>query len=412
MEPGGRLEPGHLKHSRRLAMAAMDGLKVIDLSRVLGGPLCAQILGDHGADVLKIEGPDGDETRTWGPPFDAAGMASYFAGINRNKRTVCLDLSRAEGREVVMRLLEDADVLIENFKVGTLERWGMGYGEVLRQQFPRLVHCRVTGFGATGPLGGLPGYDAAVQALGGLMSINGDPDGVATRMGVPIVDVTTGLNAVIGILMALHERERSGLGQSVESALYDSAIFSLYPHSINTLFTGRAPLRSGNGHPNIAPYDTYATATEPVYLAVGNNGQFQRLCEAVGHGHLSSDPRYATNAQRAVHRFELKRDLEAAFARFDAQALFEMLVATGVPCGVIHNVVEALDHPHTAHRGMVAEVDGFRSVASPVKLDRTPASYRLRPQEIGKSSVEVLEEAGFTAGQIGQLLDSGVLRQA
>nr|WP_199136317.1 CaiB/BaiF CoA-transferase family protein [Delftia sp. ASV31] len=393
-------------------MAAMDGLKVIDLSRVLGGPLCAQILGDHGADVLKIEGPDGDETRTWGPPFDAAGMASYFAGINRNKRTVCLDLSRAEGREVVMRLLEDADVLIENFKVGTLERWGMGYGEVLRQQFPRLVHCRVTGFGATGPLGGLPGYDAAVQALGGLMSINGDPDGVATRMGVPIVDVTTGLNAVIGILMALHERERSGLGQSVESAQYDSAIFSLYPHSINTLFRGRAPQRSGNGHPNIAPYDTYATATEPVYLAVGNNGQFQRLCEAVGHGHLSSDPRYATNAQRAVHRFELKRDLEAAFARFDAQALFEMLVATGVPCGVIHNVVEALDHPHTAHRGMVAEVDGFRSVASPVKLDRTPASYRLRPQEIGKSSVEVLEEAGFTAGQIGQLLDSGVLRQA
>nr|WP_312377460.1 CaiB/BaiF CoA-transferase family protein [Delftia acidovorans] len=393
-------------------MAAMDGLKVIDLSRVLGGPLCAQILGDHGADVLKIEGPDGDETRTWGPPFDAAGMASYFAGINRNKRTVCLDLSRAEGREVVMRLLEDADVLIENFKVGTLERWGMGYAQVLKDRFPRLVHCRVTGFGATGPLGGLPGYDAAVQALSGLMSINGDPDGVATRMGVPIVDVTTGLNAVIGILMALHERERSGLGQSVESALYDSAIFSLYPHSLNTLFTGRAPQRSGNGHPNIAPYDTYATATDPIYLAVGNNGQFQRLCEAVGHGHLSSEPRYATNAQRAVHRFELKRDLEAAFARFDAQALFEKLVATGVPCGVIHNVVEALDHPHTAHRGMVAEVDGFRSVASPVKLDRTPASYRLRPQEIGKSSVQVLAEAGFTAGQIGQLLDSGVLRQS
>lgn len=393
-------------------MAAMDGLKVIDLSRVLGGPLCAQILGDHGADVLKIEGPDGDETRTWGPPFDAAGMASYFAGINRNKRTVCLDLSRAEGREVVMRLLEDADVLIENFKVGTLERWGMGYAQLLKDRFPRLVHCRVTGFGATGPLGGLPGYDAAVQALSGLMSINGDPDGVATRMGVPIVDVTTGLNAVIGILMALHERERSGLGQSVESALYDSAIFSLYPHSINTLFTGRAPQRSGNGHPNIAPYDTYATATDPIYLAVGNNGQFQRLCEAVGHGHLSSEPRYATNAQRAVHRFELKRDLEAAFARFDAQALFEKLVATGVPCGVIHNVVEALDHPHTAHRGMVAEVDGFRSVASPVKLDRTPASYRLRPQEIGKSSVQVLAEAGFTAGQIGQLLYSGVLRQS
>ncbi len=393
-------------------MASLDGLKVVDLSRVLGGPLCAQILGDHGADVVKVEGPAGDETRTWGPPFNDAGMASYFAGINRNKRTVCVDLAAPEGRDVVMRLLQDADVLVENFKVGTLERWGMGYDEVLRERFPRLIHCRVTGFGATGPLGGLPGYDAAVQALSGLMSINGDPEGVATRMGVPIVDVTTGLNAVIGILMALHERERSGRGQSVESALFDSALFSLYPHSINTLFTGRAPQRSGNGHPNIAPYDTYATATEPIYLAVGNNGQFQRLCEAVGHAHLAEDERYATNAQRAVHRFELKKDLQSAFSSFDAQTLFQKLVAVGVPCGVIQNVVEALAHPHTAHRGMVAEVEGFRSVASPIKFSRTPASYRLRPQEIGQSTLQVLGEAGLSQEQIALLLERGVIRQA
>ena len=392
-------------------MAALDGLKVVDLSRVLGGPLCAQILGDHGADVIKVEGPEGDETRTWGPPFNDAGMASYFAGINRNKRTVCVDIADPAGRDVVLHLLQDADVLVENFKVGTLERWGMGYEEVLRKRFPRLIHCRVTGFGATGPLGGLPGYDAAVQALSGLMSINGDPQGVATRTSVPIVDVTTGLNAVIGILMAMHERERSGLGQSVESALFDSALFSLYPHSINTLFTGKPPIRSGNGHPNIAPYDTYATATEPIYLAVGNNGQFQRLCQAVGHPQIALDERYLTNAQRAVHRVELKQDLQAAFSAFDAQALFEKLVAVGVPCGVIQNVVEALNHPHTAHRGMIAEVDGFKSIASPIKLSRTPASYRRRPEAIGQSTLQVLREAGLTDAQVQQLQDSGVIRQ-
>ncbi|MGX6568823.1 CaiB/BaiF CoA transferase family protein [Cupriavidus necator] len=392
-------------------MASLEGLKVVDLSRVLGGPLCAQILGDHGANVIKVEGPMGDETRTWGPPFNEAGMASYFAGINRNKRTVCLDLALPQGREVLMQLLTEADVLIENFKVGTLERWGMGYDDVLSLRFPRLIHCRVTGFGATGPLGGLPGYDAAVQALGGIMSINGDPDGTATRVGVPIVDVTTGLSAVIGVLLALHERERSGKGQSIESALYDNALFSLYPHSINTLFTAKAPMRSGNGHPNIAPYDTYATATEPIYLAVGNNGQFQRLCEAVDRTELAVDARYATNAQRAVHRFELKRDLEAAFGRFEAQSLFECLVAVGVPCGVIHNVVEALNHPHTAHRGMVAEIGKFKSVASPVKLSRTPATYREAPQEIGASTVEVLREAGLTESQIEKLLEQGVALQ-
>lgn len=392
-------------------MASLDGLKVVDLSRVLGGPLCAQILGDHGADVIKVEGPMGDETRTWGPPFNEDGMASYFAGINRNKRTVCLDLAVLQGREVLMKLLENADVLIENFKIGTFERWGMGYDEVLSARFPRLIHCRVTGFGATGPLGGLPGYDAAVQALSGIMSINGDPEGEAMRVGVPIVDVTTGLSAVIGVLLALNERERSGRGQSIESALYDNALFSLYPHSINTLFTGRAPVRSGNGHPNIAPYDTYATATEPIYLAVGNNGQFVRMCVAMERSDIAADPRYATNAQRAVHRFDLKRDLETAFSRYEAQPLFDRLVAVGVPCGVIRNVAEALDHPHTAHREMVAQIGNFKSVASPVKLSRTPATYRKVPEEIGASTVQVLREAGLTELQIDQLLAQGVALQ-
>lgn len=392
-------------------MSALEGLKVVDLSRVLGGPFCAQMLGDHGAQVIKVEGPAGDETRTWGPPFKD-GMASYFAGINRNKSTVCMDLARPEGREVLFQLLEDADVMIENFKTGTLERWGMGFADVLSVRFPRLVHCRITGFGDSGPLGGMAGYDAAVQALSGLMSINGTPSDPPTRLGVPVVDVGTGLNACIGILMALHERSRSGRGQQVEATLYDCALAGLYPHSINTLFTGRPPQRSGNGHPNIAPYDSYATGTEPLFLAVGNNGQFARMCEVVKRPDLPADPRFTTNAMRAVHRFELRTELETAFRPFAAQDLFEKLIAVDVPCGVIQNVVESLAHPHTAHRTMVVEVNGHRSVASPIKMSRTPASYRSHPQAIGESTVRVLTEAGLDAATIDKLLAAGIVHQA
>ncbi|HVR52676.1 MAG TPA: CoA transferase [Pseudorhodoferax sp.] len=392
-------------------MTALEGLKVVDLSRVLGGPLCAQILGDHGAHVVKVEGPAGDETRTWGPPFKH-DMASYFAGINRNKQAICVDLAQPQGRELLFRLLEDADVLIENFKSGTMERWGMGYREVLAERFPRLIHCRVTGYGDTGPLGGVAGYDAAVQAISGLMSINGTPEDVPTRLGVPIVDVSTGLNATIGILLALAERTRSGRGQQIESALFDCALASLYPHSINTLFSGRAPQRSGNGHPNIAPYDSYATRTESLFLAVGNNGQFKRLCEAVGRPELPADPRFVTNATRAMHRFELRKELEAAFQAFGARELFEKLIAIDVPCGVIHNVVEALAHPHTAHREMIADIDGHRSIASPIKLSRTPATYRSSPQQIGESTVRVLAEAGLDEATIERLLAAGIVHQA
>ena len=392
-------------------MTALQGLKVVDLSRVLGGPMCAQILGDHGADVIKVEGPSGDETRTWGPPFKDE-LASYFAGINRNKQTICVDLGVPEGREVVLRLLEDADVLIENFKTGTLERWDMGFHEVLSQRFPRLIHCRITGFGDSGPLGGLAGYDAAVQALSGLMSINGEPTGEPTRLGVPIVDMTTGLNAVIGILMAVVERTRSGRGQQIEATLYDCALSSLYPHSINTLFTGKPPLRSGNGHPNIAPYDTYATGTDPIFLAVGNNGQFERMCKVVNRADLPTDPRFATNADRAVNRFALKTEIESAFAPYEAQQLFTELTRVGVPCGVIQNVVEALAHAHTKHRDMVAEIGTHRSIASPIKLSRTPASYRTAPQQIGESTVPVLKASGLPAETIDALLASGVIRQS
>ena len=363
---------------------ALHGLKVIDLSRVLGGPYCTQILADHGADVLKIEPPQGDETRGWGPPFDEHGTASYFLGLNRNKRGMTMDLTQPAQRAALLALLQDADVLVENFKTGTMEKWGLGY-DTLAAKFPRLVHCRVSGFGADGPKGGLPGYDAAIQAMVGLMSINGEPDakgGAPVRMGVPVVDIVTGLNAALGIMFALKERERSGQGQFVEAALYDCGLSLLHPHSANHLLDPRiVPGRSGNAHPNICPYDTFATGSTPIFLAVGNDGQFGKLCELIGAPELASDPRFVTNAQRNAHREVLKPLLEAKLAAFDdCEALADRLMNVGVPCAPIHDVPAALADPHTAHRSMVVEIgEAYRGVASPIKLSRTPATYRVGP---------------------------------
>jgi crotonobetainyl-CoA:carnitine CoA-transferase CaiB-like acyl-CoA transferase len=358
---------------------ALAGLRVVDLSRILGGPYCGQILGDHGADVLKIEPPQGDDTRQWGPPFTADGVASYYLGLNRNKRVMQLDLATPAGREVLLALLDEADVLIENFKTGTMEKWGLGY-DTLSQRFGRLVHCRVSGFGADGPLGGLPGYDAAIQALSGLMSINGEAGGGPLRVGLPVVDMVTGLHAALGILMALRERERSGRGQFVEAALYDAGLSLLHPHGANWFLDGRPPQRTGNAHPNIYPYDTLATRTSAVFLAVGNDRQFATLCHHLGVPALAEDPRYATAGQRSVHRAALKQDLEALTARHDGPTLAQALIDAGVPCAPVLSVPEALQHPHTAHREMVVELPGgYRGLGSPIKLSRTPASYRHAP---------------------------------
>jgi crotonobetainyl-CoA:carnitine CoA-transferase CaiB-like acyl-CoA transferase len=367
-------------------MSSLTGLKVIDLSRVLGGPYCTQILADHGADVLKIEPPQGDETRGWGPPFDAHGTASYFLGLNRNKRGATMDLTQPAQREQLLQLLADADVLVENFKTGTMEKWGLGF-DALHAKFPRLVHCRVSGFGADGPKGGLPGYDAAIQAMVGLMSINGEPDalgGNPVRMGVPVVDLFTGVNAALGIMFALSERERSGQGQFVEAALFDCGLALLHPHSANHLLdASRIPGRSGNAHPNIVPYDTFATGDSggaPIFLAVGNDGQFAKLCSGIGAPELASDARFACNALRNQHRDELKRLLEAKLAAFDdCEALADRLVQAGVPCAPIRDVPAALADAHTTHRGMVVEIGDYKGVASPIKLSRTPAEYRVRP---------------------------------
>jgi len=365
------------------ATGALAGVRVLDISRILGGPYCGQILGDHGADVLKVEPPQGDDTRTWGPPF-RDGVASYYHGLNRNKRVQHLDLWSPAGREALLTLVAEADVLIENFKTGTMERWGIGY-ETLSKRFPRLVWCRVSGFGADGPLGALPGYDAAVQAMTGIMSINGEADGGPLRVGLPVVDMVTGLNAVIGVLLALNERQRSGRGQFVEAALYDSGLSLLHPHAANWFMDGTEPKRTGNAHPNIYPYDALKTRTDPIFVAVGNDRQFASFCACIGQKALSEDPRYATAGQRSVNRDGLKQQLEAALAAFDGRTLVDTLMAAGVPAAPVLQVNAALTHPHTAHRGMVVELEGgYRGIGSPVKLSRTPATYRHAPLTPGE----------------------------
>ncbi|WP_119166626.1 CaiB/BaiF CoA transferase family protein [Algihabitans albus] len=390
------------------ASGALAGTTVIDLTRVLGGPYCTQILADQGAEVIKIEPPTGDETRGWGPPF-RDGLSAYFSGANRNKAFLSLDLSKAEGREVLFRLLETADVLIHNFKTGTLEKWGISWEDVLQQRFPRLVYCHITGFGDDGPMGGLPGYDAVIQALSGTMSVNGTPDTGPLRMGTPIVDLGTGMTAAIGILAALLERERSGKGQKLDVPLYDSAVALLHPQAANALMTGRPAQRIGNAHPNISPYDLFPTKTKPVFLAIGNNRQFAMLCRFLGKPELAEDLRFLDNAARVEQRDALRAELAALLADHEAESLTEALLKTGVPAGAVREITEVLDHPHTRHRKMVVELDGYRGTGIPMKMSRTPGKVHSKPGRLGQDSRAVLRARGWSERQIADLEEAGVL---
>ena len=367
---------------------ALRGIRVLDLSRVLGGPFCTQFLGDHGADIIKVEPPSGDETRAWGPPFSDSSSA-YFDGVNRNKRSIALDLDSAEGQRILHGFLADADVLVQNFKLRSLERWNL-LPESLQQRHPRLVQCWITGFGADGPLGGLPGYDAVAQALTGLMSVNGEAGGPPLRIGAPVVDLVTGLNAALGIMLALRERDRTGRGQIVEASLFDTGISLMHPHVPNYLGSGISPQPTGSAHPNITPYDRFATADGGIFLAVGNNGQFAALCRCLGVEDLAHDPRFSDNGQRNRNRDKLKNLLERQLSERQAKPLAEELMQAGVPCAPILDVAAAVAHPHTAHRGMIVDIGSYRGIGSPLKMSHSQPSYRLPPPRLDEHREELL----------------------
>ena len=386
---------------------ALAGLKVIDLTRVLGGPFATQLLGDHGADVIKLEPPQGDEVRDWGPPFNE-GDASYFIGINRNKRSVGLDLGKLEGREVLLKLLDGADVLIENFKPGSMEGWGIGY-EVLKQKFPKLIYCKISGFGAEGPLGGFPGYDAIVGAMAGHYSVNGSPESGPMRMGLPVVDISTGLYSVIAILMALHERGRSGQGQFIDAALYDSAMSLMHPHFANYFLSGKVPGLTGNTHGNLAPYGMFATRTCRVMIGAGNNRAFKRICEELGVPALADDPRFKSNGDRLANREALNAVICDKLAAVDGMEFALKLLKAGLPCGPVLDTGQVLSHPHAAARGMVVEKDGYKGTGTPIKFSRTPGSVKSPPPRFSQHTREVLAEHGFDDAAIGKLIAAGVL---
>ncbi len=382
---------------------SLDGIRVIDLSRVLGGPLCTQILSDHGAEIIKIEPPAGDETRGWGPPFHDGGSA-YFDGVNRNKEGIALNLREQAGQEILFRLLGNADVLVENFKIGTLKKWGIGYDEVLKKKFPKLIHCCVTGFGSTGPYAGFPGYDAVAQSMSGLLSINGEVGRPPVRVGVPIVDITTGMNAATAVLLALFEREKSGLGQSLEVSLYDTAISLLHPHAANWFLSGNKPERMGSAHPSITPYDLFQTKTCLVFLGIGNNRQFASFCKALGREEIASDPRFLSNADRTQHREELRAILEKMLQQTDGKSLCQNLLSKGIPAGPVEQIPDVMMHPHTAAREMVIKSGKYQGTGIPIKLSRTPGAFRRPPPKYGEHNQSVLEKAGYSPEEIDNFL--------
>ena len=387
---------------------ALAGIKVVDLTRVLGGPYCTMILSDHGADVIKVEPPQGDEVRDWGPPFHE-GDASYFIGVNRNKRAMAIDLRMPAGQAIVLKMLEDADVLIENFKPGDMERWGMGYHEVLAKRFPRLIHCRISGFGGDGPLGGLPGYDAILQAMVGLMTVNGDATTGPMRLGTAIVDMGTGLYSAVGILMALHERTASGLGQYLDMTLYDCGMALLHPQAANFFLNGKRPAGTGNPHPNLVPYDKYPTKTCDIFIASGNNGQFKKLCEILGMPEMANDPRYSDNGERNINRVALTETLRAAFATHDGEAIANTLIRNGVPAGPVLPVDQSTAAAHTVHRDMVTELDWYKGIGTPIKFSRTPGGTRRPPPKFGQNGGEILGELGYSTEDIEVLRRNGVV---
>ena len=392
----------------------LEGIRVVDLTRVLAGPLSTMLLGDLGADVIKVERPGkGDDTRGWGPPFQN-GESAYFLGVNRNKRSITLDTTRPEGSAVLARLLEGADIVVDNFKQGTLDRWGFD-DDWFAEHAPRVVRCSITGYGSTGPKAGEPGYDFILQAESGLMSITGAEDGEPMKIGVALVDICTGLLAAISVLGGLQDRATTGAGRRFEVNLHDTSLMMLANVASNFLASGAAPARYGNGHPNIVPYRTFGASDGDLAVAVGNDGQFVKLAELLEHPEWADDPRFATNAARVTNRVEIDALIGAVFVLHPRSHWVEALRDAGIPVGPINTVAEALSSPQTTGRGLVAEVEHpvagtVQLLGSPIRWGEVPEDVRLPPPVLGEHVDEVLTgELGMTADDVQALRDAGVV---
>jgi crotonobetainyl-CoA:carnitine CoA-transferase CaiB-like acyl-CoA transferase len=395
----------------------LRNIKVFDLTRVLAGPTCVQMLADLGADVVKIERPgSGDDTRGFAPPFmPGTKESAYFVGVNRNKRSVTLDISKPEGQEIALSLIAQSDILVENFKVGALAKYGLGYAQ-LHEKFPGLIYCSITGFGQNGPYAERPGYDSLIQAMGGVMSLTGDPDGLPQKVGIPLADVFAGLYGCIGILAALRHRDATGQGQQIDIGMFDTHMAWLANQGMNYLATGENPPRLGNQHPNIVPYQVFPTSDGFIVLSIANDPTFKRFCENVGLAHLLEDKRFATNAARVENRELVSAALAPVMKTMTTAAWVERLEELKVGCGPINTVREAFADPQIKARGAVvhmshpATADGVDVIANPVRLSETPADYRLPPPLLGEHTDEILSERlGLDDAKLAALRKSGVI---
>lgn len=408
-------------------MGALTGLRVLDLSRVLAGPWCGQVLADLGAEVIKIERPQsGDDTRGWGPPWmktdtgESSGQASYYQSTNRGKLSVAIDLATSEGQELVRALAASSDVVIENYKAGSLARYGLDYA-TLAEINPRLVYCSITGFGQTGPRAEEPGYDFIIQGIGGLMSITGErddlPGGGPQKVGVAFSDLMTGLYSTVAIQAALLSRERTGVGQHIDMALLDVQVATLANQSMNYLASGKVPERYGNAHANIVPYQVFRAADRDFIIACGNDSQFVALCHSIGLPHLPQDPRFRRNADRVAHRAEIVELLSAHFLGRTADEWVASIHASKVPVGAINNIAQSLEEPQVIARGLMVKIPhpknpDFAMVCSPIKMSGTPVEYVRPAPMLGQHTDEVLgERLGLSAEQLGQLKAVGVIEQ-
>ena len=386
----------------KIATGPLAGIKVLDMSRILAGPSSTQLLGDFGADVVKIERPGvGDDTRKWGPPYvkDSEGNDSsesaYYLAANRNKRSVGVDLSTPEGAALIKQLAAKADVLVENYKLGGLKKYGLDY-EAIKAVNPSIIYCSITGFGQTGPNAHLSGYDLMAQGYGGIMSLTGEPDGTPMKVGVGIADVMCGMYAASAVLAALRHRDHTGEGQYIDVALVDSQIAWLINEGTNYLQSGEVPKRRGNQHPNIVPYQAFAAKDGHLLVAVGNDSQFKRFCDVIGTPALAEDPAFATNGARITNREALLPQIEMRMARMGKQELLDAMKSNNVPCGEINNLEEVFDSPQVAARGMRVKMDHPHSeielIGNPVKFSKTPVSYRKAPPLCGADTDEVIED--------------------